>query len=72
MAHEAARRIGHAAVLDLGVRDARPENDRVLFFSDVAKLFDAADVDEQRRLHHAQIEHRAERLSARQELGVVL
>ena len=46
-----------------------PMRDRVRVFADGRQLGDARDVDEQRRLRQAQVEHRAERLAAGQHLG---
>ena len=66
---KAAGRIGDAAVLDGGMRDGGADGDRVRVLADGRQLGDARDVDQQRRLGEAQVEHRAQRLAAGQHLG---
>ncbi len=70
LAQESAGRIGNAAVLDGRVGNCGADGDRVSVLANGGQLRDARDVDQQRRLSQAQIEHGPQRLTAGQHLGV--
>ena len=69
-AQEAAGRIIDAAVFDGRVGHDRADGDELRVFRDGRQLRDARDVDDEPRLGEAQVEHRPQRLPARQHLGV--
>ena len=60
----AAGDIRHAAILNIGMGNARADHDAVGFLLDLPKLLDARDVDEKIGLDQAHVEHRAQRLAA--------
>ena len=61
--------VGHAAVFDIGVGDAGADLKVVARIGHRGELGDRGDVDQQIRLGEAKVQHRAERLAARQDLG---
>ena len=61
----AAGDIGDAAILDIGMRDATAEGDGLRRFLDTLELGDGREVDKQIGLDQPQVQHRTERLAAR-------
>src|SRR5262249_6689367 len=53
-----------------GVRDGGTEREAVRVLGDLGQLVNAGNVDEKRRLRQPQVEHRSERLAAREQLGL--
>jgi hypothetical protein len=68
-AHRPVRYIGRAAVLDVGMGNAGAKHQLVVAPLSLLQLGQRRDVDDHVRLHQPQIEHRAERLAARDDLG---
>jgi hypothetical protein len=54
------------------MRDGGADGNRVRVLADGRQLGDARDVDQQRRLRQAQIEHRPQRLPPGQHLGLAV
>ena len=54
--------------LDPAVADERPEPERAVSLLDAGKARNAVHVDEERRVHEAEVQHRHEALSPREEL----
>ncbi|MEY9726030.1 hypothetical protein ABIA07_001931 [Bradyrhizobium yuanmingense] len=66
--HGAAGHVGGAAVLDIGMGDEGAQHELVAGDLCALELGKARNVDDQLRLHQPQIEHRAERLAAGDDL----
>src|SRR5579872_1247246 len=64
LAQSTVGRVWHAAVLDVGMRNAASEHDRTGRFLDALKLGDGGNVDDEVGLDQPQIKHRSERLPA--------
>ena len=62
--------VRHGAVLDLGVGDGRAEENRFPVVAASPQIGAGTDVDEEVGLHQPQVQHRSERLSARDDLRV--
>ena len=62
--------VRHGAVLDLGVGDGRAEENRFPVVTASPQIGAGTDVDEEVGLHESQVQHRPERLSARDDLRV--
>src|SRR3979490_2344249 len=67
--HSAARNVRNASSLDVGVRNARPENELIAATLDLPEFGKTRDVDDQLRLYQPQIEHRTQRLAAGDDPG---
>src|SRR5437868_4166877 len=67
--HGAARDVGNASVLDVGMGDAGPEHEFVAAALGLLELGKGGDVDDQPRLDQPQIEHGTKRLAAGNDLG---
>src|SRR5690348_1955684 len=57
--------------LDLEMRGGCADADLSAFFANVGKVLDAADVDEDRGLHQAQLHRREQAVSTGQQLGII-
>ena len=68
LAKQAARRVGNASVLDIGVGDAGAEVEVIWPVGDRRQFGYRRDVDQEVGLGKAQIQHRPQRLAARQGL----
>src|SRR6185437_5131864 len=68
LAYCAIRYVRHAAVLNVGVRDAASEEYRIRGLFDTLKLGDRGNINDDIRLDQPQIEHRPKRLSASEKL----
>ena len=70
--HGAARDIGDASILDVAMGDAGADHEFVAAAFRLLQFGKPRDIDDQIRLDQAQIQHRAERLAAGDDLGRVL
>ena len=67
--HGAARDVGNASILDVGMGDAGAEHEFVAAALGLLELGKPGDVDDQLRLDQPQIEHRPERLATGDDFG---
>ncbi|CAA2105596.1 hypothetical protein MBUL_03273 [Methylobacterium bullatum] len=70
--HGAAREVGNAPVLDIRVGDESAEHQGLAFDGRPAQFGDAGDVEDEVRLHEAQVQHRSEGLSPGHQLHAAL
>ena len=61
----------HVGEFEIALARHGADLERAAGFADVGQAFDAVEIDDVVGLHETEVEHRHQRLSARQQLGVV-